>query len=40
MTLRYRVSVGIDNDTAQFAVGAIAGWWEPSAASATPTRGR
>jgi transposase len=22
------VSVGIDNDTAQFAVGAIAGWWE------------
>ena len=22
------VSVGVDNDTAQFAVGAIAGWWE------------
>jgi hypothetical protein len=22
------VSVGIDNDTARFAVGAIAGWWE------------
>ena len=32
------VTVGIDHDTAQFAVAAIQAWWQQLGASATPTR--